>query len=136
MEIKDALDKPGEDAAIERIYHTMEKGPTEEVTKHIMGQGGVILLPFRWTDIGTWGSVYDFFTESQGNYKDGKVVTVDTVGSLIKSSSDKKLVAVAGVEDMVIVDTEDILLVIPKDKIEKIKDIQTLLGDDTYKHFL
>ncbi len=129
MDIKDALGKPGEDAAIEKIYHQMEKGATEEVTKHMMKQIRIMLLPFRWTDVGTWGSVYEFFNEGEGNYKDGNVITVDTDGSLIKTSSDKKLVAVAGVKDMVIVDTEDVLLVVPKDQIEKIKDIQALLAE-------
>lgn len=136
MKIRDALDKPGEDAAIERIYREMEKGATEEVTKHIMPHGGVILLPFKWTDIGTWGSVYEFFNEGEGNYEDGNVVTVDTSGSLIKSSNEKKLIAVAGVEDLVIIDTDDILLIIPKDKIEKIKDIQTLLAEKGQREYL
>ena len=128
MLIKQALDKPGEDAAIEEIYNTMEKGPTEEVTKQVMqaGDARIILLPFRWTDIGTWGSVYEFFVNGDvtGNYKDGHILTVDTYGTLIKTSSESKLIAVAGVEDLVIVDTEDVLLVISKDKIEKIKDLQ------------
>lgn len=136
MEIKDSLNKPGEDAAIERIYAEMEKGSTEDVTKHVMPEGGVILLPFRWTDIGTWSSVYDFFAEGDDNYQDGNVVSVDTTGSLIKSSNDKKLIAVAGVEDMVIVDADDVLLVIPKDKIEKIKDLQKLLSDGKDSKYL
>jgi mannose-1-phosphate guanylyltransferase len=131
MKIKDALDKPGEDAAIEKIYQTMEKGPTEEVTQQVMQAGGarLILLPFKWTDIGTWGSVYEFFVdgETAGNYKDGHVLATDTAGSLIKTSNERKLVAVAGVKDLIIVDTDDILLVIPKDKIEKIKDLQAAL---------
>jgi len=132
MRIKDVLDKPGEDAAIEAIYSEMEKGATEEVTKHVMKDGRIILLPYRWADIGTWGSVYDFFVDGteDHNYEDGKVVAIDSQGSLIKSSSDKKLIAVAGIKDMVIVDTDDILLIIPKDKIEKIKDIQAKLKED------
>jgi mannose-1-phosphate guanylyltransferase len=140
MAIKAAFDKPGEDAAIAAIYHTMEKGPTEEVTKHIMGtpKSGVILLPFKWTDIGTWGSVYEYFVDGDGteNYADGKAVVVETKGTFIKTSSDKKLVAVAGIEDMVIIDTDDVLLIIPKNKIEKIKDIQKLLGDRGEKEYL
>lgn len=140
MKIKDVLDKPGEDAAIEEIYETMEKGATEEVTKHVMqaGNAQIILLPFKWTDIGTWGSVYEFFTDGAGqeNYEDGQVVTCDTTGSLIKTSSDHKLVAVAGVEDLVIVDTDDVLLVIPKDKIEKIKEIQALLKEQGKEEYL
>jgi mannose-1-phosphate guanylyltransferase len=140
MKMEEAFDKPGEDAAIEKIYHEMEKGPTEEVTRHVMdsGKAGVILLPFKWTDVGTWGSVYDFFTDGEGieNYHGGTVVTVDTTGSLIKTSNSKKLVAVAGVEDLVIVDTDDALLVVPKDKIEKIKDIQKLLAESHHKEYL
>jgi mannose-1-phosphate guanylyltransferase len=138
MKIKDALDKPGEDAAIEEIYATMEKGATEEVTKHVMqaGEARIILLPFKWTDIGTWGSVYEFFNEGEGNYKDGNVLAIDTTGSLIKTSNEEKLVAVAGVENLVIVDTEDVLLIIPKDKIEKIKDLQTMLIEKQEREYL
>lgn len=140
MKIKDAMDKPGEDAAIEKIYADMEKGATEEVTKQVMaaGEARIILLPFRWTDIGTWGSVYEFFVDgnAKGNYEDGKVITVDTSGSLIKSSNPKKLVAVAGVEDLVVVDTDDALLVIPKDQIEKIKDLQAALKEKNEKEYL
>jgi mannose-1-phosphate guanylyltransferase len=133
MRIKDCIDKPGEDAAIEEVYATMEKGATEEVTRHVMDEGDarIMLLPFKWTDIGTWGSVYEFFTDGENieNYKDGRVIDVDTTGSLIKTSNDKKLIAVAGVEDLIIVDTDDVLLIIPKDKIEKIKDIQSKLKE-------
>lgn len=140
MQIKEVLDKPGEDAAIEKIYNEMEKGATEEVTKHLMHEGDarIILLPFKWTDIGTWGSIYEFFTDGDGiaNYKDGKVVAVDSKGSLIKSSNENKLIAVAGMEDVVIVDTDDVLLVVPKDKIEKIKDIQNALNEAGEKTFL
>jgi mannose-1-phosphate guanylyltransferase len=111
----------------------MEKGATEEVTKQVMKNGDacIILLPFKWTDIGTWGSVYEFFVDGdgRGNYKDGNVLTVDAAGSLIKTSNDKKLIAVAGVQDLIIVDTDDVLLVIPKDKIEKIKELQSALKE-------
>ncbi len=140
MKIKNVLDKPGEDAAIEEIYATMEKGATEEVTRHVMHSGDacIILLPFQWTDIGTWGSVYEFFIDGDGkeNYKDGHVLAIDTAGSLIKTSSEKKLIAVAGVEDLVIVDTDDILLVIPKNKIEKIKELQAALKDTNETEYL
>ena len=138
MEIKEVLDKPGENAAIEKIYETMEKGPTEEVTTNVMNSGKamVILLPYKWTDVGTWGSVYDFFADGTENYQDGNVVTVDTTGSLIKTSHKSKLIAVAGVEDLVIVDTEDALLIVPKDKIDKIKDIQKELENRKEPEYL
>ncbi|HKR82369.1 MAG TPA: sugar phosphate nucleotidyltransferase [Candidatus Saccharimonadales bacterium] len=126
MKIKDVLDKPGENEAVEKIYATMEKGSTEEVTQHVMSSGKAmaILLPYKWTDVGTWGSVYEFSAAGRENNLDGNVVTVDVSGSLVKSNYKDKLVAVAAVEDLIIVDTDDVLLIIPKNKIEKIKDIQ------------
>lgn len=131
MKIRDVIDKPGEHEAIEKIYASMDKGPTEEVTKHIMESGDAIavLLPFRLTDIGTWGVVYDFFEDGVGNYEDGKVVAVDTKGSLIKSSDKDKLIAVAGLRDLIIVDTPDVLMIVPKEDVDKIKDIQAILQE-------
>ncbi len=138
MQIKEVMDKPGENEAIERIYATMDKGPTEEVTNNVMNNGKsmVILLPYKWTDVGTWGSVYDFFADGVENYKDGNVIAIDASGSLVKSSHPQKLIAVAGIEDLIIVDTDDALLVIPKDKIDKIKDIQKVLAERSETEYL
>ena len=138
MKIKDCMDKPGEQEAIEKIYAQMEKGPTEEVTTHVMNSGKamVILLPYKWTDVGTWGSVYEFFEDGIENYEDGNIITVSTKGSLVKTSHKDKLIAVAGVEDMIIVDTDDVLLVIPKDQIDKIKDLQKILDERSATEYL
>ena len=138
MKIKDVLDKPGENEAIEKIYAEFEKGPTEEVTRHIMdsGEAMAILLPFKLTDIGTWGSVYEFFEDGVRNYEDGNIVSVDTRGSLIKTSNKDKLIAVAGLKDMVVVDTDDALLVIPKEDIDKIKEIQKIIEERELTEYL
>lgn len=138
MQIKEVIDKPGENEAIERIYATMEKGPTEDVTRHVMTQDEsmAILLPYKWTDVGTWGSVYDFFADGVENYQDGNVITVDAAGSLMKTSSKSKLIAVAGVEDLVIVDTDDALLVVPKDQLDKIKDLQAIVQERSETEYL
>lgn len=138
MKVRDAMDKPGENEAIEEIYASMEKGPTEEVTNHIMnsGEAMVILLPYKWTDVGTWSSVYDFFEDGSANYEDGNVIAVNASGSLIKTDNKDKLVAVAGVSDLVIVDTADVLLVIPKEQIDKIKDVQKILEEREETEYL
>jgi len=131
MRIKDAIGKPGEDAEIERLYAGMEKGATEDVTKHIFnnGEGQVILVPFRWSDIGTWGSVYEFFSGEPGEvYADGRVVSVDASDTLVKVSNPDKLVAIAGIDNLVVVDTDDVLMIIPKTKIDKLKDLQKAIG--------
>jgi mannose-1-phosphate guanylyltransferase len=138
MKIRDVLDMPGENEAIEKIYATMEKGSTEEVTKHVMSSGNAmaVLLPYKWTDVGTWSSVYDFFADGVENYEDGNIISVSTSGSLIKTSNKSKLIAVAGLEDCLVVDTEDVLLVISKHEIDKIKDIQKILAQRSETEYL
>jgi mannose-1-phosphate guanylyltransferase len=136
MAIKQVIGKPGEDVEIERIYREMAAGPTEEVTQFIMKDALIVLLQFKWTDIGTWGSVHDYFADGSDVYSDGTVVSVNATNSLVKTSNKNKLVAVAGVDNLVIVDTDDVLLIIPKDKIEQIKDIQKLLAKGEGQHYL
>lgn len=138
MNIKDCLDKPGEQEAVRKIYESMEKGPTEDVTRHLMDSGDavVLLLPFRNTDVGTWESVRDFSADENDNHFDAEVVAVDTSGTLIKTRNHDKLVAVAGLKNLVIVDSEDVLMVLPRENIDKIKDIQAILGESDLKNYL
>lgn len=132
MQIREVYDKPGEQEAIRAIYETMEKGPTEDVTRHIMdsGEAVVLLLPFHNTDVGTWESVRQFSEDDYGNHYDANVVAIDTTGTLVKMKDKNKLVAVAGLKDMVIVDSDDALLILPSEQIDKIKEIQARLAQD------
>lgn len=136
MKIKQVYDGPNEQAAIKAIYETMEKGPTEDVTRHIMdsGEAVVLLLPFRNTDVGTWESVREYSQDDEGNHFDSSVVAIDTSRTLVKTSSKDKIVAVAGLKNMVIVDSDEALLVIPADSIDKIKQIQAILAEDSPEH--
>ena len=138
MKIKDVIDQPGEQEAIREIYEGMEKGPTEDVTRHLMdsGEAVALLLPFKNTDVGTWEAVRDFSADDDCNHLDGNIVTVDTTGTLIKSNNKDKIIAVAGLKDMVVVDTDDALLVLPKDDIDKIKLIQAKLAETERTDFL
>lgn len=131
MQIKEVIDKPGEREAIQKIYETMEKGPTEDVTRYIMDSGDavVLLLPFRNTDFGTWESVREFNADDNENHFDAKIVAVDTTNTLVKTQNPDKLVAVAGLKSLVVVDSDDALLIIPSEDIDKIKEIQARLAD-------
>jgi len=131
MRIKDAMDKPGEQEAIRAIYETMAKGPTEDVTRNIMDSGDavVLLLPFKNTDVGTWESVRQFDEDDDGNHFDANVMAIGTSRTLIKMKDKNKLVAVAGLKDVVVVDSDDVLLILPSDDIDKIKEIQSRLAE-------
>ncbi len=127
MQIKDLLAKDPFDTKIDLIYEQMEPGMTELVTKNLFKGGYTILLPFKWSDIGTWDSVYEFFDPEGGLHIDGNAVTVDTQNSLIKGGNNKKIVVLCGVKDLMVIDTDDALLVVDKDSVQDVKKVVELL---------
>lgn len=128
MEIRDFLVKTnGDFDSIVDVYTKMESGATELVTKNVFKEGICILLNYNWVDIGTWNSLYEHFSDNGQVYKEGNVVAIDSTSSLIKEKNPDKLIAVFGLKDMIVVDTDDTLLILPKDKTDKVKDIQVEL---------
>ena len=95
------------------------------------GARDVVVLPVEigWTDVGSWGSLFGLLPEdAQGNIWVGPHVGVDTRGTLVFGG--KRLVATLGVENLVIVDTEDALLVCSKEREQDVKEIVRRLKDE------
>ena len=84
----------------------------------------LLLVPgdFDWADIGNWSELGDrVHPDARGNSVEGEAVLVDTHGSLVLG--DRRLVAAIGLEDMIIVDTEDALLVCPRSRAQDVKRV-------------
>src|SRR5260370_42496779 len=82
---------------------------------------------FGWADIGNWAELGDRVrADAQGNSVDGEAVLVDTTGSLI--FGDRRLIAAIGVKDLIIVDTEDALLVVPRSRAQDVRKVGEALG--------
>ena len=87
----------------------------------------VVPLDAGWSDIGSWSSLWERGEkDSAGNSTRGDVMTTDTSNSLIHSES--RLVATVGVKDLVIVETQDAVLVATKDKAQEVKSIVAQLA--------
>lgn len=138
MKIRDCIGKPGEDEAIKAIYHTMEKGPTEDVTRNLMDSGEAVafLLPFRVTDFGTWETMYEFFGDGTNNFYDGPMVSVDSRGSYIQTTNPNKLFAISSVDDLVVVDTDDVLMVVPRNRLDTLKELQAKMLEQDHEEYL
>lgn len=77
----------------------------------------VVTLPLDlyWNDIGSWDSLYDVLEKDKnGNVKKGDVLTINTRRTLI--IGDKRLISTIGLEDCLIVETDDAILVTKKRK--------------------
>ena len=84
----------------------------------------LLLVParFDWADIGNWSELGDRVqADAHGNSVEGEAVLVDTTGSLV--FGDRRLVAAIGVQDMIIVDTEDALLIVPRSRAQDVRKV-------------
>jgi len=97
---------------------SIDYGIMEKIKKML-----VVPADFDWVDVGHWRTVKDVLSQKKDdNVIKGKYVGHDSKGNLIYSYSGK-LIATAGVKNMVIIDTEDCLLVCPKNRAHEIKKI-------------
>ena len=86
----------------------------------------VLVIPakFGWSDLGTWASLYNLHQKDYlGNAVSGKNVVAFDTNNCMVMVPDKKLVVLQGLEDFIIVDSEDVLLITPKDREQEIKQI-------------
>ncbi|MEE2831772.1 MAG: mannose-1-phosphate guanylyltransferase, partial [Candidatus Latescibacterota bacterium] len=84
----------------------------------------------NWGDIGSWAALTDVLaTDADGNLLEGRIVSIDSRNSTVYGSPDK-VIALVGVEDLVVVDTEDALLVMPKKRAQRVKEILERLQSD------
>ena len=75
-------------------------------------------VKFGWSDIGTWESLYNHISEKDA-YKNAveveSTLLEETSGSLVISTDKKKLIAIKGLDNYMVIDTEDALVICPKD---------------------
>ena len=96
------------------------------------GARKVAVIPaegLNWSDVGSWDSLFEVLNPDQdGNIViHGQHVNLDTSDSLIYSNQDQRLIVTIGVENLVVVDTGDVLLICSKKQAQKVRQIVTQL---------
>jgi len=106
-------------------FINFDKMPSISIDYAVMEKSSkiaLVKLESDWNDLGSWKSIYDVSQkDSDGNVKIGHVLDEGSKNSLMYSSS--KLVATIGLEDTVIVETEDAILACKADKTQDVKKI-------------
>lgn len=114
---------PEENAALQEVYPlctniSIDFGIMEKAEN-------VYLIPasFGWSDLGTWNSAYENLEKDYlGNAVAGNEVMVfDSHNNMVHAQKDK-LVLLQGMEDFIVVDTDDVLLICKKEKEQEIKE--------------
>ncbi|MDQ4078589.1 MAG: sugar phosphate nucleotidyltransferase [Chloroflexota bacterium] len=128
LEIEGSL---GTDRAVEVLAHAWPRLPNQSIDYGIMEkaeQVAVLPVDIGWSDVGSWAAVYDTLPhDARGNAVVGRHLSSDTRSSLIYAP--KRLVATIGMEDVIVVDTSDVLLICPRSRSQDVKQLVTMLKE-------
>lgn len=86
----------------------------------------VALGNFRWSDIGSWDALFDITSrDAGGNVLQGSVMAMDARGCIVHSND--RLTAIVGVNDLVVVSTTDAVMVIPRARVQDVRELVSKL---------
>ena len=120
---KEKFGTPDEAAALENIYPQCTRISIDFGIMEKAENVYVIPASFGWGDLGTWNSAWENMEKDYlENAVVGKNVVVIDATKCMVHAPDKKLVLLQGLDDFIVVDTNDVLLICKKDKEQEIKD--------------
>jgi mannose-1-phosphate guanylyltransferase/mannose-6-phosphate isomerase len=116
---------PSQEGAIVRLGPEFTSSPSVSLDNAIMektARGVVLPVDFGWNDLGSYRSLLESLPRDEdGNHISGDVVASGVSGSYVNATS-RRLV-VAGVEGLVVVETPEVVLVIPIDLAQEVRDL-------------
>jgi len=111
-----------EDAFIKKTYEACTSISIDYGVMEKADNVFVVLSDFGWSDLGTWGSLYDHLAKDKHqNASIGKQVVYYDSENCVVSAPDDKLVVLQGLKDYIVIETKDVLLVCRKEDEQQIK---------------
>ena len=133
MDIQAAWDSPERQAVLGRVWDGLR---SETIDYGIMEHAHrVMVLPaagLGWNDVGSWDALFDVLpAAADGNVPVGRThhIGLDAHNNLLCAPDGQRLLVTIGVQDLVIVDTGDVLLVCHKDQAQQVRQIVSLLKE-------
>ncbi len=103
-------------------FHKCRRESIDYAVMEKTSHAAVVPLSAGWSDVGSWASLLDVSDrDANGNALTGDVVAVDCTNSYVRAES--RLVAVAGLDGCIVVETRDAVLVVPKARAQDVKKI-------------
>ncbi|MBL8264631.1 MAG: mannose-1-phosphate guanylyltransferase/mannose-6-phosphate isomerase [Xanthomonadaceae bacterium] len=125
----DALSQGGEFLRLDR--DAFAASPSESIDYAVMEKtDAAMVLPvdIGWNDVGSWSALWEVSEQDDdGNARHGDVIAIDSRNSYAYA---RRLVALVGVDDLVVVETDDAVLVASKDRVQEVKQVVARLKAD------
>lgn len=112
--------------ALDQLFGAMPSVSIDVGVMEKLDRLAVVPGDFGWSDIGSWQAAWELVPrDDQGNAKASAVTYVESKGNLVVDArspgSPKKVVALVGVDDLVVIDTDDALLVVPRERAQDVR---------------
>lgn len=131
--IRDAAKTADGPSVLKSVFPTLpnisiDHGVMEKASSDTSGSGpGLAVVPgdFGWNDVGSWQSAWELGDKDEkGNALSAGALAIDASNNLVRTlatGGTKKVVALVGVDDLVVVDTDDAILVLPRERAQDVK---------------
>ncbi len=112
---------------------SFEAGPSESIDYAVMEKtSSAVVVPVQcgWSDVGSWSALWDISEKTKdGNAVFGDVIAEGSSGCYLRS--DSKLIAAVGLNDVVVVESDDAIMVSSRDRVQDVKSVvETLKAGD------
>lgn len=134
---ENALDTAEEEAFVERAFAGCLKISIDYAVMEKTDKAMLVPAKFDWHDIGNWEALHSYRSKKDLNanaLKAYKTLNKDTRGTLIYSDVKDKLVVIRGLENFIVVDTDDVLMICPRDD-KQVKEIITEIAMPDYEEY-
>jgi mannose-1-phosphate guanylyltransferase len=135
LESIDSLNTPLEKNLINNLYPRSKSISIDYAIMEKAENVYVLTADFGWSDLGTWGSLYTHLDQDENkNSVTGKNVFLYNSQNCIVNIPDNKLAVLHGLDDYIVVESDNILLICKKEEEQKIKefvnDVRMKKGED------
>ncbi|CAO0822487.1 mannose-1-phosphate guanylyltransferase [Desulfarculales bacterium] len=135
-ELAPSLSGPGQDAALGEIYPRL---PSISVDHGVLEKSPnlhVVKADFGWSDLGSWEAMAELWpADPSGNVcQDGQLLAIESQGNVVAAGG--RLTALLGVKDLVAVATDDVLLILPRQRCQDICQVIERLKEQGLDAFL
>lgn len=139
VKIQKAWSTPNQEQILQREYPKIPKHSIDfAVNSHLTSTNQVVIsADLGWRDVGTWDELKEEMSaRPQDNILQGNVIDLDLKDCLVYSAKNEKVIAAIGLEGLIVVDTEDALLICPKDRTQDVKKIIEELKKQNKENYL
>lgn len=124
----DELERGGDFERLGEVFRSSPEGSIDRAVMERTTQAAVVPVSFAWSDMGSWAALWESeIHDADGNVHIGPVVSLMTKNCYLRS--DRLLAAVVGLENVVVVATDDAVLVATMNEVQRVRDLVAKLRE-------